>query len=302
MQISPLVTIICLCYNQEEYILKSLFSVINQNYPSIELIIIDDYSIDNSKSVIEKWLVSYPEILFIANETNLGNTKSFNKALKKANGAYIIDLAADDVLLPDCVTLQINAFKNTTLKNLGVVYGNTELISENGQFESYYFAVDSFQKVLKKRATGPIYSAVLSGGDSICSVSMMVKKTVFDHLNGYDERLAYEDLDFWIRASRVYDFDFIDEILIQKRIVTNSLGTYFFKKNNSKAKKINHSTYLILQKALELNKTKEENKALLKRIHFEMILSFKTSYFALVLKYISLEIKLRIQSLNYTLK
>jgi glycosyltransferase involved in cell wall biosynthesis len=294
MQHQPLVTIICLCYNQQDYVLESLFSVINQNYPSIELIIVDDYSTDHSKSVIKKWLVSYPEILFIANQTNLGNTKSFNKALKKATGEYVIDLAADDVLLPHCVTSQINAFKNTSCKNLAVVYGNVELITENGTFESYYFPVNSFKKVLKKRPTGDIYVAVLSGGDSICSVSAMVRKTVFDHLQGYDEKLAYEDLDFWIRASRMYPFDFIDEILIQKRIVTNSLGTDFFKKNDSKAKKINHSTYVILKKAIGLNQTAAENKAVLKRIHFEMILSYKTANITLLLQYVFLEVRLRI--------
>ena len=293
MQDKPIVTIICLCYNQQDYVLESLFSVINQSYSAIELIIVDDYSTDNSKATIEKWLVNYPEIQFIANETNLGNTRSFNKALKIAKGQYIIDLAADDVLLSNCVSLQLNAFKNTAYKNLGIVYGNTELINENGEFHSYYFAVDQSKKVIKDRITGNIYESVLSGGDSICSVSSMVKKSVFDSLQGYDETLAYEDLDFWIRASRHYEFDFIDEILIQKRIVANSLGTDFFKKNDSKAKKINYSTYLILKKAIALNKTREENKAILKRIHFETILAYKTSNMILMIKYIVLEIKLR---------
>ncbi|MBP2284437.1 glycosyltransferase involved in cell wall biosynthesis [Flavobacterium sp. CG_23.5] len=293
MQDKPIVTIICLCYNQQDYVLESLFSVINQSYSTIELIIVDDYSTDNSKATIEKWLVNYPEIQFIANEANLGNTKSFNKALKIAKGQYIIDLAADDVLLPNCVSLQLNAFKNTAYKNLGIVYGNTELISENGEFHSYYFAVDKSKKVMENRITGNIYVSVLSGGDSICSVSSMVKKSVFDSLQGYDETLAYEDLDFWIRASRHFEFDFIDEILIQKRIVANSLGTDFFKKNDSKSKKINYSTYLILKKAIALNKTREENKAILKRIHFETILAYKTSNMILMIKYIVLEIKLR---------
>lgn len=293
MQDNPLVTIICLCYNQEEYVLESLFSVINQNYPAVELIIVDDYSTDNSKSVIKKWGIDFPKIQFIANETNLGSTKSFNKALKKAKGEFIIDLAADDVLLPNCVTSQINAFKNTAYKNLGIVYGNATLITKNSTFDSYYFPVDNSKKVIAKRITGDIYESVLSGGDSICSVSSIVKKSVFDHLNGYDETLAYEDLDFWIRASRIYDFDFIDEILIQKRIVPNSLGTDFFRKNDARARKINHSTYLILKKAIGLNETKKENKAILKRIHFEMILAYKTSNSTLLLKYIILEIKLR---------
>jgi len=42
------------------------------------------------------------------------------------------------------------------------------------------------------------------------------KKSVYDALGGYDENLAFEDLDFWIRASRVYEFDFIDAVLIKK--------------------------------------------------------------------------------------
>jgi glycosyltransferase involved in cell wall biosynthesis len=293
MQDNPLVTIICLCYNQEDYVLESLSSVLNQDYPSLELIIVDDCSSDNSKSVIEKWLIDFPKIQFITNSINLGSTKSFNKALKKANGKYIIDLAADDILLTNCVASQIKAFNDTSFKNLGVVYGNVALVTEKGELESYYFAVDRFKKVTKKRKTGDIYKSVLSGGDSICSVSAMVKKTVFDHLDGYDESLVYEDLDFWIRASRIYDFDFIDEVLMQKRIVANSLGSFFFKKNDLRAKKINQSTYLILKKAIGLNKRKEEDKAILKRIHFEMILAYKTSNIVLVLKYGILEIKLR---------
>ena len=294
MQDKPIVTIICLCYNHEDYVLESLSSVLNQSYPAIELIIVDDYSTDNSKTVIEKWLVNQPEVQFIANENNLGNTKSFNKALEIAKGEYIIDLATDDILLTDCVSLQINGFRNSSHKNLGVVYGNIELITENGDFDSYYFAVDNSKKTIKKRITGDIYLSVISGGDSICSVSAMVKKTVFDHLQGYDESLAYEDLDFWIRASRIYEFDFIDQILAQKRIVADSLGSDFFKKNDSRSKKINRSTYLILKKAMALNKTREENKAILKRVHFEMILAYKTSNYALLLKYIGLEIKMRI--------
>ena len=297
MQDNPLVTVICLCYNQEEYVLESLFSVVNQNYAAEELIIVDDCSSDNSKAVIENWLLDFPKIQFIANEINLGSTKSFNKALKKAKGEFIIDLAADDILAFNCVTSQINAFKNTTYKNLGVVYGNAELITEKGIFNSYYFPVDRYKKVIKPRATGDIYESVLSGGDCMCSVSSMVKKSAFDHLNGYDETLAYEDLDFWIRASRIYDFDFIDEILILKRTVQNSLGTHFFTKNDARARKINQSTYLIIKKAIRLNRTKKEDKAVLKRIHFEIILNNKTANYTLLLKYILLEIKLRFRLL-----
>ncbi|MDR6843776.1 glycosyltransferase [Flavobacterium granuli] len=292
MQNNPLVTIICLCYNHEAYVVESLNSVINQSYPFIELIIVDDFSIDSSKTIIRTWLEKNPQIQFITNETNLGNTKSFNKALKIAKGEYIIDLAADDILLPNCVTLQLEGFKNSHHKNLGVVYGNVELISENGVFESYYFPVNDQKKIIENRITGDIYQSVLSGGNSICSVSAIIKKTVFDHLQGYDETLAYEDLDFWIRASRQYEFDFIDEPLVQKRTVTNSLGSDFFKKKDSRAKKINHSTYLILKKAIELNRTRNEDLAIQKRIHNEIIHTLKINDFGLFLKLIGLRVLL----------
>jgi len=288
MQNNPLVTIICLCYNHETFVVESLNSVINQTYPFIELIIVDDCSSDNSKTIITTWLEKKTKFQFIANETNLGNTKSFNKALKLANGEYVIDLAADDILMPNCVESQINAFKNSQYASPGVVYGNVELISENGTFDSYYFPVNNQKKTIEKRITGDIYQSVLSGGNSICSVSAMIKKTVFDRLQGYDETLTYEDLDFWIRASRFFEFDFIDEPIVQKRIVSNSLGSDFFKKNDSRAKKINYSTYLILKKAIALNQNRAEDLAIQKRVHHEIIHTLKINDFRLFLKLISL--------------
>jgi glycosyltransferase involved in cell wall biosynthesis len=292
MQDNPLVSIICLCYNHELFVIEALESVIVQSYKNIELIIVNDCSTDNSKKIIENWLKNHPEVLFLSNDNNIGNTKSFNKALKLARGEFIIDLASDDVLLRNCIELQIKGFEKSSYKNLGIVYGNAELISESGRFESYYFEVNEQKKLLKKRPTSNIYVDILSGGKSICSVSAMVKKEVYDQLNGYDENLYYEDLDFWIRTARSYEFDFIDEILIQKRTVDNSLGTHFYKKNDDRAKKINYATYLIIKKAIKLNKNKTEDKALIKRIHFDIVLNFKNQNYLLMFKYFYLKIKL----------
>lgn len=176
MQTNPLVTVICLCYNHEAYVIESLNSVLNQTYSNIELIIVDDCSTDNSKIQIKDWLSNHPKVIFIENQTNIENTRSFNKALPHALGEYVIDLAADDVLLPNCITTQINAFKNSSFKNLGVVYGNAELITENSLFQSYYFPTNSQKKVIQKRPTGNIYENVISDFYSMCSVSAMIKK------------------------------------------------------------------------------------------------------------------------------
>jgi len=297
MQENPLVTIICLAFNHEKFVVETLNSVTEQNYQPIELIIVDDCSTDNTKFVIDNWLLLHPKVQFIANEINIGNTKAFNNALKFAKGEYIIDLAADDLLLPNGIQIQVDAFQKSKFKNIGVVYGNAEIINENGSFNSFYFPVDANGKVITNRKTGDIYSSVLSSGDSICSVSALIKKEVFDFLGGYDETLAYEDLDSWIRASREYEFDFIDEVLVQKRMVTNSLGSNFYKKKH----KINISTYKILKKAIKLNRSKMEDLALLKRVHHEIIHSFRNQSWTLLIKNINLKLVIswRINFMNY---
>lgn len=289
---NSLVSVICHCYNHSEFVVESLKSVLNQSYKEIEIIVVDDFSEDNSVKIISEFIVNFPDIIFIKNEMNLGITKSFNNTLKIAKGDFIIDLAADDNLLSNCVKLQVEGFKNTVYKNVGIVYGNIALIKENGEFDSYFFNVDSSKKVIEKRPTGLIYHTIITSGKAFCSVSAMIKREVFESLNGYDDSLEYEDFDFWVRASRNFEIDFIDEILVNKRIVTNSLETYFFKKNNLRARKINNSTYLILKKIIRLNKSKNEDLAVQKRIHYEIVNSIKVRDFTLLFKNICLRIGL----------
>ena len=127
MQNFPLVSVICLSYNHEAYVVEALNSVLNQTYPNIELLIADDCSNDKSVTIIQNWLKHHPKVHFIANEENIGNTKTFNKLAKIAKGDYIIDLAADDLLLPNGIQIQVDAFQKSKFKNIGVVYGNAAL-------------------------------------------------------------------------------------------------------------------------------------------------------------------------------
>ncbi len=296
MHNKPLVTVICLCYNHASFAIEALESVLGQTHPNVELIVADDFSTDNSVQVINNWLKQHPEIQFIANKENLGNTKTFNKCLKLAKGEYIIDLAADDLLKPDCIVNQLKGFEESIYGNLGLIYGNAELINEDGRYIKDYFETNSNQKRIRRQPTGDIYIGLLNGNNNLCSISSLVKREVFDSLNGYDENLAYEDYDFWIRASRIYNFDYVDKILVQKRVLKDSMYTLLTQKNNKKTRRFNHSTYLILQKAFKLNRTKEEFVAMLKRIHFEMTVAYKTRDFALLIKYIFLELKVRLET------
>jgi hypothetical protein len=291
MQNTPLVSVICLSYNHASYVVEALESVLNQSYSNIELIIADDCSTDNSKAVIEDWLTKHPNILFIPNEVNLGNTKTFNNAAKHAKGAYFIDLAADDILLPNCVELQIEAFQNSNYTNLGIVYANINLVNENGKFISVYYNED------EKPESGDIYEMVISRSTKICSIASMVKKEVFETVGYYDTTLAYEDLDLWVRASRIFDFEYIPNVLALKRELPNSLSAHFVKKNNNRAKLLNASTYKILVKVFHLNKTRKEHKALLGRIHFELFKSIRYRNLSLIFKLFFFEIKVRLKSI-----
>ena len=293
MHSSPLVTVICLCYNHASFVIEALESVLNQTHPNVELLIADDFSTDNSVVVIKNWLAQHPEIPFLVNKENLGNTKTFNKCLKLAKGEYIIDLAADDLLKTDCIANQLKGFKESKYKKLGLIYGNAELINENGIHIKNYFETNSNLERIKEQPTGDIYIGLLDGNNNLCSISSLVKREVFETLNGYDENLAYEDYDFWIRASRIYNFDYVDKILVQKRVLKDSMYTLLTKKNNKKTSQFNYSTYLILQKAFKLNRTKAEFIAMLKRIHFEMTVAYKTRDFLLLVRYFALEIKVR---------
>ena len=296
MQNHPLVSIICTCYNHEKYVIEALDSIIQQTYPNIETIIIDDASSDNSVEIIENWVKKNKSSSFIKNEINLGSTKTFNKAVKTAKGEYLVDFAADDLLSPTFIEKVIEKFKNSEFKNLGLVYSNVENINENGTHLSFYFNIDKNLQTIEKRKVGDAFSFIIDSGKTICSPSAIFKRDVFNKLNGYDESLMYEDLDFWIRLAREYEIDFVDEILVKKRNVFNSLGTAFF--NTKKAKKMNYSTYLILVKTTFLCKSKTELKTLLKRVHYEIVLNFKVKNFALIFKLVLLKLKIHLKTMK----
>ena len=264
MQNQPLVTVICLCYNHENFVIEALESVIHQNYNNIELIIVDDCSSDNSVGVINSWLVKHPKVRFIVNPTNLGNTKTFNKALQLANGEYIIDLAADDRLLPNCISKQIETFQNSSYEDLAIVYGNFNFINEDGSFKSIYFTEN------ENPVSGNGYEMVIGRTVKLGSIAAIYKTAVLKELNGYDETLAYEDLDIWIRITRNYNIEYIDEVLAEKRELSTSLSAQFLKRKNSKTRFLHESTLKIFDKILVLNQTKKENKAVLNRMYFEL--------------------------------
>ena len=117
--IKPFVSIIIPTFNRSKYLKRAISSALNQTYEKIEIIIIDDNSDDETDSVVRDF--KDERIKYYKNNKNKGPTFSRNKGIRLSKGEYITFLDDDDELLPRKIELQINKFKESEIKNLGVV-------------------------------------------------------------------------------------------------------------------------------------------------------------------------------------
>lgn len=276
MPINPLVTIVCLCYNHELYLEKALNSVIKQDYNNIEIIIIDDFSSDNSVQKIQAWRSQHSNTSFIKNEQNLGNTTSFNQALQIAKGEFIMDFATDDMLLPNAISCLVKTITNSNYQNTAIAYANFNLMDETENILRPYFSQTDNPE------SGDIYKMVISRSTKLGSVAALMRTNTLKIIGGYDTTLVYEDLDAWVRISRNYPIAYVAKILANKRMLSNSLSSNFYTKKKSRA--IHLSTLKIYSKILKLNKNKKEYQAVLKRMNYTLKILLKSKQCMLIPK------------------
>lgn len=252
------VSIICLCHNQEAFLAEALHSVWAQTYPHIEMIVVDDASTDSSVEVIKSLLKDKPDIPFIANQANLGNCASFNKALRQSTGDYIIDFSLDDVMHPERVASQVAFFESLT-SDYGVIYSNARYVDRDGRFLRDHFS--SFFAAPQ----GDIYARLISTW-FIPPPTMMFRRQVITELGGYDEALAYEDFDFWVRSARNYQYAYQPLVLTSIRKHSNSFSTRAYTRGDRQL----ISTFHVCEKIRLMNRTPEENHALEVRLKYEI--------------------------------
>lgn len=98
-----LVSIIVPIYNMEEYVSICVESILNQTYLAIEIILVDDGSIDSTGRICDEYEKKYSNIIQVIHKKNEGVSAARNEALKKAKGKYIFFIDADDYYAPDFV-------------------------------------------------------------------------------------------------------------------------------------------------------------------------------------------------------
>ncbi|MCU0439863.1 MAG: glycosyltransferase [Raineya sp.] len=279
----PKVSVIALSYNHASYIEEALTSVWKQTYQNIEIIIVDDASTDESINVIQKFLeknTTNIPVKCIFHTINQGNCKSFNEGLKIAQGKYIIDFALDDIMLSERIEQQVSFFEKQS-ENVGLLFTNAILIDEYGKEKGYHYPINNQEKVVKQPPQGRVFKNILEKY-FICPPTMMLRKSMLDRLKGYDETLAYEDFDLWIRASQIADFLYLDKITTLYRKTSKSLSNKFYQTQNNP---LLASTLVVLKKAYDFCREDDELKLLAQNIQYHQRQCFFTENFELLQEY-----------------
>lgn len=133
-----LVSIVTPSYNQAKYIEQTIRSVLSQDYPQIEYIVIDGASNDGSVDIIKKYTVesqklasAFHKIDYWVSEKDSGQAEAINKGFSRASGDIVAWLNSDDYYLPGTVTAAVKAFEENP--NAVLVYGNMLAVDENGK-------------------------------------------------------------------------------------------------------------------------------------------------------------------------
>jgi glycosyltransferase involved in cell wall biosynthesis len=128
MSSQPLVSVITPSFNQGQYLEETICSVLEQDYPRVEYIVIDGGSTDNSLEIIQKY---EQRLAFWVSEPDRGQTHAINKGLQRARGDILGWLNSDDVLLAGTIRRAVEALQADP--NVDVVYGKLERIDAQGR-------------------------------------------------------------------------------------------------------------------------------------------------------------------------
>ena len=198
----PIVTVVTPSYNQGEFIESTILSVLEQDYPNIEYIIMDGKSTDGTLDILKK----YDDRIKWFSEKDRGQSHALNKGFKIARGSVIGWLNSDDRYLPGAIANAVETFQK--YPQCGLVYGNCRIIDENESICGSLVVNDYSMK-----------GFVSSDSINICQPAAFFKKEVLEKVGYINEDLHYiMDFDLWIRFSLVTEFVKSNDFLADFRV------------------------------------------------------------------------------------
>lgn len=220
----PLVSIIAIAYNHEEFLEEALDSIIAQTYPEIEIVLVDACSKDQSISKINTWIARNPgvKVKTIFQSSTKKITENANDALKLVEGEYYQILSCDDVLLPHKIQDQVNLFQESDEK-LGVVYCDAEKIDrESKSMHVPTFFQERNWTSASQLPAGMIFPILLMDF-FICAPTVLVRKELALKVGGYNPESMMEDLDLFLKMAQDYSFKGILQVGVKYRVLETSL-------------------------------------------------------------------------------
>ena len=185
------ISIITVVYNSEKYIRRTIESIVGQDYPAIEYIIIDGKSKDTTMQIVNEYR---DRIAVVVSEPDKGLYDAMNKGLRLATGSYVLYINSGDAL--SSPTLLSDIFNNVPADS-DVIYGDTQITDEDGN-------------ILHNRRHRPPEQLTwrdYKRGMLVCHQSFIAKRTLCDE---YDTNYRY-----------AADYDWCLNILLKSRVVTN---------------------------------------------------------------------------------
>jgi glycosyltransferase involved in cell wall biosynthesis len=180
----PLVSIITPSFNQAEFLEDTIKSVLAQDYPEIEYLIVDGGSTDGSVDIINQYS---SDLAWWVTEPDDGQASAINKGMARANGRIVAWLNSDDLYLPGVVSEAVEVFQSNY--NLGLVFGNAVTIDADGRpIRELVFPDWSFEDLIGFRI--------------ICQPAVFMQGELFEQVTGLDLNLHFMlDHHLWIRIA-----------------------------------------------------------------------------------------------------
>jgi glycosyltransferase involved in cell wall biosynthesis len=202
-----LVSTVIPAYNCAGFIADSITSALNQSYEPVEVIVVDDGSVDGTRDVVR----SFGRGVRLLERVHGGPAAARNTAIAAARGELVAFLDADDLWKPHKLATQVPLFENPAV---GLVYSNFDYIDANGRL---------IRTRLGRWYRGRIFREVMRHG-LIWTGTVVARREVFKRVGGFDESMPLaEDWDMWLRVSAFYEIDYDIRTLSSYRMREGSL-------------------------------------------------------------------------------
>jgi glycosyltransferase involved in cell wall biosynthesis len=221
-----LVDVVIPAFNAARYIDQTLESVALQGDIVQSVIIVNDGSTDNTAQVVEVFCQKNPHLTVrLIHQENQGLASARNTGIRAASALFIALLDADDVWLAHKLSIQLALFTGASAPKVGLVYCSYALIDENSK------PILGDNIIIQPRLRGEVFSRLQTGNFiSGSGSSVLIRASVFQEVGFFDETLvASEDWDMWLRISKKFTFDYVNQALVQIRVHSDNMQKDFLR-------------------------------------------------------------------------